>query len=124
MGRRDCSPRDKSGVSREEFVARVPELLGEIQKNLFERALKFREDRTRTVDNLDEFREFFATEAEGGFAGGFALSYFADDGGGEELLKELKVTPRCIPVDGEADVGDCIFTGKPGSRLTVFAKAY
>ncbi len=42
----------------------------------------------------------------------------------EELLKELKVTPRCIPVDGEADVGDCIFTGKPGSRLTVFAKAY
>ena len=124
MGRRDCSPKDKSGVSREEFVARVPELLGEIQKNLFERALKFREDRTRTVDNVDEFREFFATETEGGFAGGFALSYFADDGGGEELLKELKVTPRCIPVDGEADVGDCIFTGKPGSRLTVFAKAY
>ena len=124
MGRRDLSPKDKSGVSREEFVTRVPEILGEIQKSLYDKALKFREDRTRTIDNLDEFREFFSSEAEGGFAGGFALSYFADDGGGEDLLNELKVTPRCIPVDAAGDLGECIFTGKPGSRLTVFAKAY
>ena len=124
MGRRDFSPKDKSGVSREEFVTRVPEILGEIQKGLYDKALKFREDRTRTIDNLDEFREFFSSEAEGGFAGGFALSHFADDGGGEALLKELKVTPRCIPVDEAGNLGECIFTGKPGSRLTVFAKAY
>ena len=124
MGRRDLSPKDKSGVSREEFITRVPEILGEIQKSLYDKALKFREDRTRTIDNLDEFREFFSSEAEGGFAGGFALSHFADDGGGEDLLKELKVTPRCIPVEEAGNLGECIFTGKPGSRLTVFAKAY
>jgi prolyl-tRNA synthetase len=124
MGRRDLSPKEKSGVSREEFVSRVPEILEEIQQGLYDRALKFREERTRTINSLDEFREFFSSEGEGGLAGGFAHCYFADDGGGEDLLKELKVTPRCIPIESEDDLGDCIFTGKSGSRLTVFAKAY
>ena len=55
MGRRDCSPKDKSGVSRAEFVTQVPAILEEIQKNLYDRALAFRQERTRTIDSIDEF---------------------------------------------------------------------
>jgi prolyl-tRNA synthetase len=124
MGRRDCSPKDKSGVSRAEFVTQVPAILEEIQTNLYDRALAFRQERTRTIDSIDEFREFFTSGDDGGPAGGFALAHFVDNGGGDEILKELKVTPRCIPIEGDDEEGKCIFTGEPSTRRVVFAKAY
>jgi prolyl-tRNA synthetase len=40
------------------------------------------------------------------------------------LLKELKVTIRCIPLEGAGEPGTCIFTGKPSTKRVVFAKAY
>ena len=33
----------------------------------------------------------------------------------EEKLKELKVTVRCVPLDGEDEPGKCIFTGQPSN---------
>ena len=42
----------------------------------------------------------------------------------EEILKELKVTIRCIPLDGDGETGTCLFTGKPSSGRALFAKAY
>ncbi len=41
-----------------------------------------------------------------------------------ELLKELKVTIRCVPLAGPEEPGKCIFTGKPSTKRAVFAKAY
>ncbi|MEC7923513.1 MAG: proline--tRNA ligase [Planctomycetota bacterium] len=124
MGRRDCSPKDKNGVARAEFIAQVPAILEEIQKNLYDRALAFRQERTRTIDSIDEFREFFASGEDGEHGGGFALAHFVDNGGGADVLKELKVTPRCIPIEGDDEEGKCIFTGEPSTRRVVFAKAY
>ena len=124
MGRRDCSPKDKNGVARAEFIAQVPAILEEIQKNLYDRALAFRQERTRAIDSIDEFREFFASGEDGEHGGGFALAHFVDNGGGADVLKELKVTPRCIPIEGDDEEGKCIFTGEPSTRRVVFAKAY
>ncbi|MEE3180664.1 MAG: proline--tRNA ligase [Planctomycetota bacterium] len=124
MGRRDCSPKDKNGVARAEFIAQVPAILEEIQKNLYDRALAFRQERTRTIDSIDEFREFFASGEDGEHGGGFALAHCVDNGGGADVLKELKVTPRCIPIEGDDEEGKCIFTGEPSTRRVVFAKAY
>ena len=41
-----------------------------------------------------------------------------------DTLKDWKVTVRCIPLEGEAEPGKCIFTGQPTARRVVLAKAY
>ncbi len=123
MARRDKSAKEKSGVPRAEFVATVGKILTEIQDNLFARACKFRDDRTQDIDNLDDFEAYFA-EKKGEFSGGFARSHWVDDPKAEEILKRLKVTARCIPLEGGDREGQCIFTGKPSKELVIFAKAY
>jgi prolyl-tRNA synthetase len=124
VGRRDTG--EKQGIERRQFVATVAETLDTIQKALFQRALAMRQEHTRTIDNLDEFRAFFtpknADERE--IHGGFALCHWTEDPATEPLLNELKVTIRCIPFEHDGTTGRCIFTGKPSPQRVVFAKAY
>src|SRR5262249_15541180 len=130
MGRRDRGPKDKAGVPRGEFVAKVATILDEIQAALFSRARAFREQHTRNIDTKDEFYEFFAeppkkqpndpTPAHAGFA----MTHFDGDPKLEEKIKEdLKVTVRCIPL-AEGEPGTCPFTGKPSKKRVVWAKSY
>jgi prolyl-tRNA synthetase len=119
MGRRDKAPKDKVSLSRAEFVANIGGILGEIQDALYQRALTFREANTVRIDSVDAFKAFFAGEG-----GGFAHAFAADDPSYAELLKDLKVTARCIPLADNEEVGTCIFTGTPNVKRIVFAKAY
>ncbi|MHB8866969.1 MAG: proline--tRNA ligase [Pirellulaceae bacterium] len=124
VGRRDTG--QKQGAERGAFVASLVSILEEIQQSLFDRALAMRNEHTRQIDNLDDFRAFFtprnAEQPE--IHGGFALCHWADDPATEPLLNELKVTHRCIPLEGESEPGTCLFTGRPSPRRVVFAKAY
>jgi len=120
MGRRDLEPRDKRGVKREEFLQTAPQLLEEIQTALYERALARREEATVHLDNVDDFRAYFAD----GAPGGFAWCHAADDPAIEAILGPLKVSARCIPVHDNDETGPCIFTGKPNQRKIVFSRAY
>ena len=127
MSRRDLPTGDKpQTVPRQQFLADVGKTLREMQSNLFERAKKFREANTFKIDSLDDFKAFFmpknAEDPE--IHGGFALSHWCDDPAADAILKDLKVTPRCIPLDAADEPGKCIFTGKPSNRRVVFAKAY
>ena len=124
LGRRDKSPKDKSGVPRAELVANVTSILDEIQTGLYERALAFRTEHTHEIDSLDEFRKFFASKNEKKISGGFAVSPWCEDEEVVKMLKEMKVTTRCIPENQEPFEGTCIFTGKPTTRKAVFSKAY
>ena len=111
------------GVPRSEFVSTVANRLSEMQDKLFQTAQTFRDDNTCEINDLNSFRSYFADEA---FQqkGGFAQCHFVEDEAVEEVLKELKVTIRCIPLDARKDPGKCIFTGKPSEQRAVFAKAY
>ena len=124
VGRRD-QPRS-SGMPRDELVSGVTNLLQDIQDGLFARALELRTNHTRNIDSLDEFREYFTPDDPGqpGIHGGFAMCPFVDCPETDEICKQLKVTIRCLPLDGEKEPGTCIFTGQPASRRAVFAKAY
>ena len=122
MGRRDLGPKEKKGVPRAEFVAGVGALLDEIQAGLYERALAFREANTTQLASREAFEAYFA-EGNTEMAG-FAWCYAADDPAYEDLLKELKVTARNIPLADNAPTGTCIFTGKTGVPRTIFARAY
>ncbi|WDQ14683.1 proline--tRNA ligase [Rhodopirellula sp. P2] len=112
------------GIERSVLVATISEKLATLQQELFDAALKLREDNTVELSSEAEFREFFADNGETAISGGFAWCHFADEDSLQPLLKELKVTIRCVPrVDNDVQ-GTCFLTGKPAAQRAVFAKAY
>jgi prolyl-tRNA synthetase len=124
MGRRDTG--EQQGMPRTEFVQRAAELLDSIQSNLFDRAKAMREANTVTITNEADFRAYFQSESEEStkIHGGFAKCHFASEAAVEKLLAELKVTIRCIPIDGGNIPGTCFLTGQPSQQQAIFAKAY
>ncbi|MCK5368411.1 MAG: proline--tRNA ligase [Cyclobacteriaceae bacterium] len=96
----------------------IESLLNEIQNNLFNKAHKFREEHTYTVDTWDEFKE----KVE---AGGFVMAHWDGTRETEEKIKnETKATIRTIPLNNPQEDGKCIYTGNPSKERVVFAKAY
>lgn len=125
MGRRD-QPKS-APLTREEFVSKAPSILEEIQSELFQRALKYRDENVVDIDSVDDFKAYFtpANKKNPEIHGGFAMCHFdpEEEKNIEEMLKELRVTIRCIPLaDGEA--GTCIFSGKPSKKRVVFGRSY
>ena len=126
VGRRDKAPRDRVTLSREEFVQSASRILSEIHENLFKKAKTFQQEGTVTIDSLDDFEDFFSETHDDArvTGGGFGLAHWNDAAEGNEVLAELKVTPRCVSLDGDQEAGECVFTGKPSKQRVVFAKAY
>lgn len=123
VGRRDKGVKDKTGMARATFVETLPQTLDEIQQTIFNRAKANREANTKKIENLKDFEAFFGGDAESQ-AGGFAMVHWNEAAIGHEILAKLKVTPRCIPLEGPEENGTCIFTGKPSKRRVIFAKSY
>jgi prolyl-tRNA synthetase len=124
LARRDTGA--KEPIGHEQFVQTAAEILTDIQNTLFQRALRLRAENTRPIDNVDDFKAYFTSKDadKPEIHGGFAMCHWAEDPAVDELLKELKVTIRCLPLDAAEESGRCIFTGKPSRRRAVFAKAY
>jgi prolyl-tRNA synthetase len=124
VARRDSG--EKTKMPRAELVDHIAALLAEMQTGLFNRAAALREANTRRIDSLDEFKAYFTpqNEANPEIHGGFALCHWHEDPAIETVLKQLKVTIRCLPLDAPAEEGKCLFTGKTSPRRVVFAKAY
>ncbi|MBD5217696.1 MAG: proline--tRNA ligase [Bacteroidales bacterium] len=109
---------EKRVVNLEGIENLISDELEDIQKSLFERALKFREDHTITVDSYDEFKEKIEE-------GGFILAHWDGTPETEEKIKEeTKATIRCIPLEGDKTPGKCMVTGKPSAQRVVFARSY
>jgi prolyl-tRNA synthetase len=117
VARRDTQ--EKQTVSLDTITGFIQNLLVEIQDNLYNRALKLREDNIQKVETYDEFKVKLKKD------GGFFLAHWDGTVETEELIQqETKATIRCIPIEGEDEVGVCMVTGKPSSKRAVFAKAY
>jgi prolyl-tRNA synthetase len=126
VSRRDQPVKEKQLMSTTEFVSRAPEILASIQQNIYERALKFRDANTRTIESKEEFYHFFTPKdsAKSEIHGGFALAHWNGAREVEEKIKsDLKVTIRCIPLS-DPEPGQCIFTGEASQRRVIWAKAY
>ena len=109
---------EKETVTCDGIETYVQNLLEEIQNNIFQKALKNREQRTITVDTYDEFKE----KIEQGY---FIMAHWDGTPETEEQVKnDTKATIRCIPLDGDTPPGKCMVTGKPSARRVLFAKAY
>ncbi len=130
MGRRDKGLKEKAAVPRGELVGRIGSMLEEIQTNLRDRALAYRNANMKVIDSKDEFYAYFTPQNadQPEIHGGFALTHFSGDPQVEETIrKDLAVTVRCIPfVSAQTPIepGTCPFTGKPSPQRVVWAKAY
>ena len=117
LARRDTLTKETVGL--EGIGVRVVNALDDIQRNLYSRALKYREQNTTTVDSWEEFMEVL----DGG--GGFVRAHWDGSAETEEKIKEAtKATIRCIELDTADEAGKCIFSGRPSRRRVVFARAY
>lgn len=96
----------------------IANLLNEIQSNIYQKALKFREENTFRVDTWDEFKEQIER-------GGFISAHWDGTAETEDKIKEeTKATIRCIPLDAQEESGVDVYSGEPSNRRVLFARAY
>ena len=109
----------KQFMKQEEVASAVPLLLDKIQVSLFDKALRFREENSKTADTWEEFESLMKGNP------GFVYAHWDGTTSTENKIKELtKATIRCIPLDAAKEEGKCILTGNPSIQRVVFAKAY
>ncbi len=96
----------------------IKELLEEIQENIYQKALNFRDKSTHEVDSWDELVDVLENK------GGFALAYWDGTLESEDRIKETKASIRCLLKDAEPKEGRCVVSGKPSKQRVVIAKAY
>jgi prolyl-tRNA synthetase len=117
--------RRKTFVPRAEAIASIKPMLDSMQRELFERARVFRTKRSRVINTMEEFENYFAKDG-----GGFAWVHWAGSHEQEdEMAKRFETTIRCIPFpdqipDEAKGEGKCILTGQPSSQRVVMARAY
>lgn len=117
VARRDT--KEKETLHIEHLGVKIKNLLENIQQNLYQKGLDFREEKTHYVDTWDEFVEALDHKT------GFVYAHWDGTPETEEKIKELtKATIRCIPLNNKHEEGKCILTGNPSKQRVIFAKAY
>lgn len=117
VARRDT--KEKQVLQMTGAATTIHALMDEIQKNLYSRALQFREKNTTKVDSYDEFKRVLDDK------GGFVLAHWDGTIATEQAIKdETKATIRCIPLESTEEKGTCIYSGKPSTGRVLFARAY
>lgn len=109
----------KSEVSLDNIADTVKDLLDDIQSNMYNKAKKYRDERTYVANNMDEFVDIIENKH------GFAKVMWKDSAENEARIKELTgATIRVIPFAQE-NLGDtCFYSGEKADHMVIFAKAY
>ena len=115
--RRDT--REKVTVPFDELDLKIGEMLEQMQKDMYERALAHRENNTSVATNWDEFLNILENKQ------GFIKAMWCGEETCETAIKEeTGATTRCMPFNQEK-LGDvCVHCGKPAKKMVYFGKAY
>ena len=117
LARRDTFT--KEVVNMDAIVDKVVGLMIDIQNDLYQKALNFRDNHITEVENFEEFKNILETKT------GFISAHWDGTPETEDKIKELtKATIRCIPMNNKEENGKCVFTGNPSKQRVLFAKAY
>lgn len=109
----------KEVVSKDSIVTYTNDLLEQIQSEMFDKALDYRQNHITEVNSFEEFKTILDTK------GGFISAHWDGTAATEERIKDLtKATIRCIPLDRVEEAGTCVFTGEKSVGRVLFAKAY
>ncbi len=117
VARRDTL--EKQVVPMENIELYIQQLLVDIQENIYNKALAFRNEMTTPVETYEEFKEVLQNK------GGFISAHWDGTSETEQIIKdETKATIRCIPFNQVPEEGKCMYSGKPSSGRVLFALAY
>lgn len=109
---------EKENVSIEGIEEYIKNLLGDIQKNIYDKAVKYRDEHIYVCDNYDEFKERIKD-------GGFFLCHWDGTAETEAKIKEdTQATIRCVPYMFEQTPGVDMVSGKPSKCRVLIARAY
>ena len=109
---------EKENVSFDGIVERIEKLLDDIQTNIYQKALNFRNEHIYECDNYDEFKERIKD-------GGFFLCHWDGTEETEAKIKEdTQATIRCVPFMFEQTEGVDMVSGKPAKHRVIIARSY
>jgi len=116
IARRDTL--SKETVALEGIEEKIVSLLDEIQANIYQKALNFRDENTFRIDTWEDFK----VQIE---KGGFIEAHWDGTADTEEKIKaETKATIRLIPLNDSTEAGKCVYTGEDSKQRVVFARSY
>jgi prolyl-tRNA synthetase len=117
VARRDT--REKLGVPMEGLAGSVRGLLDDVQRNLLDRAVRFRDEHTHRVETYDAFKQIMEGRP------GFVIAPWCGSEDCEAQIKaETQATIRNMPLDGAKPAGHCVRCDRPAAAEAWFAKAY
>jgi prolyl-tRNA synthetase len=117
LARRDT--REKIGVPMDGLAARVLDLLDDVQRTLFARALAFREEHTQEAGNYEAFKAAMDGRP------GFVLAPWCGTAPCEAQIKtDTQATIRNIPMNAPQADGTCVRCDLPAQFVVRFAKSY
>jgi len=117
VARRDTKTKESRSLTGVE--ADIPKLLDQIQSDMYEKALKFRDSMITEVDSFDDFKKVLDEKA------GFVSAHWDGTVETETAIKDAtKATIRCIPLNVKREDGVCIYSGKASQQRVLFARAY
>jgi prolyl-tRNA synthetase len=123
LKRRDTGA--KEIVPQAQLAARLPEVLDQMQKDLYAAAKQRQKENTVLANSVEEVEEILREVSAEKGGGKFVMAHVKDDPSVDARMKEFKATVRCIPMVDEFDgAGKCIVTGETVDRRAVIAKAY
>lgn len=114
--RRDTLEKETRSITG--IVEYVKDLLNEMQQNIFQKALKFRDDHIYTCDNYDEFK---ARIKDGGF---FLCPWDGSEETEAKIKEDTQATIRCVPFNVDQTPGIDMVSGKPSKYRVIIARSY
>ena len=117
LARRDT--KEKTSISMDGLAEHIVKLLDEVQQNMYNTALRYRDEHITPANTWEEFEKILNEK------GGFISAHWDGTPETEEKIKDLtKATIRCIPLNNPQEAGKCILTGNPSEQRVLFAQAY
>jgi prolyl-tRNA synthetase len=110
---------EKSEIKIENIESELKKVLDDIQKTLYEKALKFRDDKTFETTSYEELKTIFAKE------NAFVYADWCGEKDCEaKIQEETGATTRCIPFDEKPKTNECIGCDREAKVRVIFDKAY
>ena len=109
---------EKETVTFDGLAERIITLLDDIQENIFNKALTYRDQHIYECNNYGEFKQRIKD-------GGFFLCHW--DGTEEteaQIKEETQATIRCVPFGVEQTEGIDMVSGKPAKYRVIIARSY
>lgn len=116
--RRDTREKREAFINTD-IVHDVKILLEDIQRDMYDRALRRREEMTYTVTDIEDFKDIINNHP------GFIKAMWCGNSECEEKIKEIRgCKSRCIPFEEEHLSDKCIVCGREAKHLVIWGIQY